>query len=237
MAPNRKILVYQPVHLWLGGLVLVVLLAGAGLWLFQRGVHYAGIELGRLEQRTTGLERKLQAMHAANAGLRQQLAILQRSSEIDRRASSEVRKDLVVRQDEMQQLRNELTFYRGIVSPAGNRSGLTIQRFDLQPLSIPGRYRFNLMLTQVRHNDHYARGHIDIRVAGVEAGKSKELSFSRLRVNKGKALTFKFRYFQDFAGEIALPPTFTPQHLTIRVKPSGKKPPVGVEKTMDWPVG
>ena len=233
---NRKILVYQPVYLWLTGAVVLVLLVSAGYFLFQRGMHYVGTELDWLERKSAELEQKLKKERAENAGLRQQLAILERSSEIDRRASLEVRGEFAALQDEMQKLREDLAFYRGIVSPADNRSGLNIQRFDLQPVSPPGRYRFNLMLTQVKRNERYVSGIIEIDVEGVENGKNKVLSFAKLNVDEGKALKFKFRYFQDFEGELELPPTFSPQHLTIRVKPSGKKPPPGVEKTMEWPV-
>jgi hypothetical protein len=236
MESSRKILVYQPAYLWLGGAVAVVLIVSSGFLLFQRGIYHAGTELGQLEQQVSELEENLEEARTANAGLRQQLAILERSSEIDRHASFEVRKDLVALQDEMLKLREDLAFYRGIVSPADNKSGLNIERFELQPESTDGSYRFRLMLTQVKRNERYVRGVVEIKVEGVEDGKSKVLSFDRLRADKGRALKFKFRYFQDFEGVIALPPTFTPHHLTIRVKPSGKKPPPGVEKTMEWPV-
>jgi hypothetical protein len=92
------------------------------------------------------------------------------------------------------------------------------------------------MLTQVKRNDRYARGSVDIDIDGIRDGKREVLSFSGLQVDGSQPLKFKFRYFQDFDGEIALPPEFEPQRLTIRVKPSGKGQPAGVEKTMEWPV-
>jgi hypothetical protein len=233
---NRKILVYQPAYLWLAGAVVLVLVVSAGYFLFHSGMHYVGTELDWLERQGGELKQQLKKERAVNAGLRQQLAILERSSEIDRRASLEVRNEFAALQDEMQKLREDLAFYRGIVSPADNKTGLNIQRFDLQPASPRGRYRFKLMLTQVKRNERYVSGIIEIDVEGLENGKSKVLSFAKLKVDKDKTLKFKFRYFQDFEGEIELPPKFSPQHLTIRVKPSGKKPPPGVEKTMEWPV-
>lgn len=233
---NRKIIVYQPAYLWIGGAVVLALLVGAGYLLFQRGMHYAGTKLDSLERQGTDLERKLEEARATNAELRQQLAILERSSEIDRRASLEVRNEFAELQAKMQKLRKDLAFYRGIVSPADNKTGLDIQHFELQPIAQSGHYQFKLMVTQVKRNERFVRGVIEIDVEGMEDGKSKVLSFTRLRVDGGKALKFKFRYFQDFEGEIKLPPKFSPQRLTIRVKPSGKRQPPGVEKTMEWPV-
>jgi hypothetical protein len=232
---NRKILVYQPAQVWLAAVVTVVLLVSAGFVLFQRGVRHAGLELERLRQQRIDIQQQLDEERSANAGLRQRLAILERSSEIDRRASLEVRDDFAGLQEKVQALRKELAFYRGIVSPAGNKAGVNIQRFDLQPGSTAGRYNYKLMLTQVKRNDRYVRGVIDIDVEGLQDGSGKLFSFANLRVDKGDALAFKFRYFQDFEGQIQLPPNFEPQRLRIRVKTSGKDQPPDVEKTMEWP--
>jgi hypothetical protein len=48
-------------------------------------------------------------------------------------------------------------------------------------------------------------------------------------------MKFKFRYFQEFTGELELPEGFEPRRVMIRLKPSGNKQPAGVEKTVDWP--
>ena len=232
---NRKILVYQPVQAWAAAGVALVLLIGAGYLLFHRGMHYGGLELDRLDKRRGELERQLEQARSANAGLQQQLAILERSSEIDRRATLEVRNEFAALQEKVQALRKELAFYRGIVSPSDNKAGLNIQRFDLQPGSLAGRYVYRLMLTQLKRNDRYVRGIIEITVEGMQDGDSKVLSFAGLRVDKGDATKFKFRYFQEFEGEIELPPEFRPQRVTIRAKTTGKDQPPGVEKTMEWP--
>ncbi len=213
----------------------MVLLICLGYLLFQRGMHHGGLELDRLNQRRVELERQLEQAHSTNAGLQQRLAILERSSEIDRRASLEVRNEFAALQEKVQVLRKELAFYRGIVSPSDNKAGLNIQRFDLQPGALEGRYIYRLMLTQVKRNDRYVRGIIEIDVEGMQDGDSKALSFADLRVDKDDTTKFKFRYFQEFQGEIKLPPEFQPQRVTIRVKTTGKDQPPGVEKTMEWP--
>ncbi len=232
---NRRILVYQPLQVWLGTAVAAVLLVSAGYVLFQRGVRHSGLELDRLAQQRVELQQHLEKARSVNAGLRQQLAVLERSSEIDRRASLEVRDEFAALQDKVQAVRKELAFYRGIVSPADSQAGLNIQRFDLRRGALPGRYTYRLMLTQVKRNDRYVRGDIQIDVEGRQSAHSKVLSFAGLRVDKGNPLTFKFRYFQDFEGEIELPPKFEPRRVTIRVKTSGKGQPPDVEKTMEWP--
>lgn len=232
---HRKIFVYQPVQVWLVTAVALVVLASAGYMLFQRGVRHAGLELDRLDQQRIELERHLKEELSANAELRQQLAILERSSEIDQRASLDVRDEFSALQDKVQTLRKELAFYRGIVSPSDNKAGLKIQRFDLRPGVLAGRYTYKLTLTQVKRNDRFVQGVIEMDVEGLQDGESKVLSFTGLRVDNGDVLKFKFRYFQDFEGEIQLPTSFDAQRVTIRVGTTGKDRLPELEKTFDWP--
>ncbi|VAW82923.1 hypothetical protein MNBD_GAMMA13-612 [hydrothermal vent metagenome] len=232
---NRKILVYQPAYIWLITIICVILLASAAYLLFQRGIRYADTEWSELKRQSDALSGQLQETREQNDDLRQQIAILARSSEIDRLASLEVRNEFVVLQDKLLVLREELAFYRSIVSPAGNKVGLQIQRFDLQTKASAGHYRYQLVLTQVKNNERYVRGSIEITVEGVEGGKKRVLPLSAL-TGTDKALKFKFRYFQEFDGQLAMPKGFVPARLVVKVKPNGKGRPPSVEKVVEWPL-
>ncbi len=231
---NRKILVYQPAYIWLGGAIAIVVLISAGYLLFQKGVHYAGTEWSALERQEEELGRQLQEAREQNFELSQQLAILQRSSEIDRLASLEVRNEFAALQDQMLALSRELDFYRSIVSPKDGKIGLQIQHFEVKAGSSGGVFSYQLMLIQVQRNERYVRGVIEIEVEGVEDGRKRVLSLSALGSEK-KDLKFKFRYFQEFGGELVIPEGFLPENVTIKVRPTGKGKPPGVEKTMEWP--
>jgi hypothetical protein len=232
---NRKILVYQPAYVWFAAAAVVVVLATAGYLLFESGLNYAGTALADMAAERAALQARLTKVREANSELRQQLAILERSSEIDRLATLEVRNEFAALTTEMLELRKELDFYRGIVSPKDNMSGLNIQSFELQPAARDRHYEFSIMLTQMRRNERYVRGVVEMEVAGIEDGIDKILPFARVAVGDSKALKFKFRYFQGFEGEIAIPEGFEPQRVTVRLKPSGKGQPPAIEKTVDWP--
>jgi len=232
---NRKILVYQPAYIWLVSAIAVVILIGAGYLLYQRGIHYAGTEWAVLERKGEELSMQLQEARERNAELSQQIAILQRSSEIDRLASLEVRNEFAALQDQMLALNEELQFYRGIVSPKDGKTGLQIQRFDIQAGFARGVFSYQLMLTQVQRNERYVSGVIEIEVEGMEDGRKRVLPLSVLASDK-KGLKFKFRYFQEFGGELRMPDGFIPERVTVKVLPGGKGKPPGVDKTMEWPV-
>ena len=236
MSGDRKILVYQPVYAWLGLAVVMVFLATAAYLLFESGIRYSGERVERLTQQLDSIEGSYEALQQANTELQEQLAVLKRSSEIDRRATREVRNEYAGLREQVMELRKQLAFYQGIVSPGDARPGLRIQRFHLEPTQEEGGFFFSLTLTQVKRNERYVRGVVEMEIEGLEDGKPKVLEFRKLAAGNSKVLNFKFRYYQNFEGEIRIPAQFKPQQVRILLKPKGKGQPPGIEETMDWPV-
>jgi len=233
---NRKILVYQPVYAWLGVAVLLVFLATAAYLLFESGIRYSGERVKKLTQQLGDMEFSYNALHKVNAELQAQIIMLKRSSEIDRRAAREVRDEYAVLREKMMELRKQLAFYQGIVSPGDAGPGLKIQQFHLEPAQQEGSFFYTLTLTQVKRNERYVSGVVEMEIEGLEDGKPKVLLFSKLAAGNSKTLNFKFRYFQNLEGEIWIPPQFKPRQIRILLKTTGKGQPPGIEETMDWPV-
>jgi heme exporter protein D len=232
---NRKILVYQPVYVWLGVAVSVTLLVTAAWVSFERGKSYAASGLDKLTRQRGELQQRVAELQEANLSLREQAAVAQRSSEIDRRASLDVRREFASLQNDLLELREELEFYRGIVSPGDAKRGIRIQRLQLEPALESGGVFFSLTLTQVSQNERYVRGIIEMEVEGLEDGKPKVLLFKKLAEGNSKALNYRFRYFQNLEGEIWIPPEFEPKKLRVLLKPQGKGQPPAIEELMDWP--
>ncbi len=233
---QRRILVYSPRTLWLVlGVLVGLALLGASL-AFNFGKQFAGEELVRLEAQRDRLEAQIETLEQHNRELREHVVVLQKSSEIDRLANLEVRNSYADLQNELLELRRELEFYRGIVSPGNAKAGLRIQRFELVPGNGAGHFDYNLTLTQLKRNDRYARGSILIEVEGLQDGKPVTLPLSALVTDGAATLKYKFRYFQHFSGELVLPDNFRPQRASVRLRPRGKGQPAGVDTTIDWPV-
>lgn len=235
-AGSRKILMYRPAQVWLTMAVSGLLLAIGAYLSFQLGKQQAGAEIGLLQHQRSVLDQRLEQQHAELTALREHLAVVERASEIDRQASLEVRDDFARVQGELLGLRKELDFYRGIVSPGDVKPGLRIQNFTLEPASQDGAFVYKLTATQVKRNDRFVSGVVEIKVEGVEDGRIKLLPLAKLVAGDSKAPRFKFRYFQHFTGRIQLPEGFQPQRVTVRLAPRGKGQPAAVEQAMEWPV-
>jgi hypothetical protein len=232
----RKILVYRPAQVWLTAAAGAVFLVSAGWLLFELGGQQAQAKLTQLQRERHALERRVGQQEAQLTALREQLAVFQRSSEIDRQASLEVRDDFGRLQDQLSRMRKELDFYRGIVSPGDVGPGLRIQGFRLTAGAVEGTFDYELTLIQLQRNDRFVNGVIEIEVEGVEDGTSRRLPLAKLVEGDARAVKFRFKYFQHLDGTIRVPDGFAPRRVHIRAVTRGKGQPPDIEETFEWPV-
>ncbi|HEY9149683.1 MAG TPA: DUF6776 family protein [Gammaproteobacteria bacterium] len=232
---SQRILIYRPAQLWIALAVLVLVLAAAGGWLYQRGVQQGFEDAGRLEQERPQLLAEIEKLHQEKRQLADQLAVLERAGQIDRQASLEVRQSLGELQEELAGLREELAFYQGIMSPGDVEPGIRVQKLYWEPVSAEGLFRYDLTLVQVRRNDRLVQGVVHLSLEGELDGHPVTLTLAELTEPAVENLAFRFRYFQHFEGEVRIPHRFRPRTVHLRVEPTGRGAPSRVERSYDWP--
>ncbi|GAB4358228.1 MAG: hypothetical protein Kow006_26580 [Gammaproteobacteria bacterium] len=226
---------HRPWKALIAAVVLLVAYAGSSYWLFQHAQERAGFDrLSAIKERNR-LENRIKELEEANEQLTTKLAVLERASQIDRESRAKVRGEVKELQDENLELKQELAFYRGIVSPEDRKAGLKIQSFEITSGQEPSLYMYKLILTQVLKNDRLASGTVAIEVEGVEGGNKVRLPLSRLAEGAKETLPFRFKFFQNFEGELRLPPGFNAEAVVLTVVPTTK----GLEKLeqrVPWPI-
>lgn len=235
-------------HVWCAGvpvparlLIRMAVIAGIGIalfaawWLYDLGKLRGVDELAALRTEHAILEKRHKRLLDEASGLRDQVAILDRSSQIDRQAALDVKADLARLEEELQAAREEIEFYRGIVAPGDVQSGLRIHRFTLEEGAVFGEYHYDLVLTQLKRNDRYVTGVVDWRISGLMMGEQGELALAGVTNPPVKQLKFRFRYFQELAGKITLPEGFEPEKVILDIQPGGKSKLPDIEQTFDWP--
>jgi len=222
---------HRPWLRWLmliAGWVGVFFVAIFSYWLGQIQAGYNLVETARergiLQQELT--EQKDKARQQS-----EQVAVLERTRAIDSQSYGVVRNDLKQLQEEILELREEVEFYRGIVSPSDRQAGLDIQIFKLEPADEERLYHFELVMSQVLKNERFVKGVVKMFVHGVQDGEPSSLNFTDISPNKSVARNLSFRYFQRMEGEIRLPEGFVPRNVVIEMMPQKRK---AVSKTFDW---
>ena len=202
--------------------IAVVAAAVSGWLLFDYGRDRAGYDSNKVGQELDLLKVHVRDLRSEAAQLRSQNAILAQASEIDRQAYSQVDSTLEELESEILELKQQVRFYSGIVSPSESK-GLRVQKFKVKRDAQTLNYRYNLVLTQFVKDQRVVKGSAKISVLGMQGAKQISIPFKKLSRPEKNHLRFRFKYFQEMSGDIALPVGFEPLRLELKAIPEGKR--------------
>ncbi len=208
---------------------LVLLLFG----MFELGRYRSGYSKYAELQHRRELATTIDRLEKDNEQLRQAVAAAELAREVDRKAYADVEKNLSDLQAQVLKHREELTFYRGIVSPEDGIGGLRIQRFQVLPGGADQHYRLRLVLVQSMRQDAVVSGSVKIEIEGVQANKPVQLALSDTQPSGDANLAFRFRYFQNLEQDIVLPLGFEPRAINVEVRTAKLEP---VRESYPWQV-
>ncbi len=203
-------------------------------WLaFQYGYLQAGFDNVALRTQVYELRQQLYTEEQRFSHLREDYSVLDRSVEVDKEAYNRIDKSIRDLQDEILELKEEVTFYRGIVAPKETASGLEVTSLHFNSLTTVGGYRFKLVLSQLKQNPHALSGIGQLSIEGIQNGTQKTLDLSDLTGGKLKEIKLRFKYFQNFEGDVIFPAGFTPSGVTVELRTDGRQG-VSLKKIFNW---
>jgi hypothetical protein len=233
---------HRPWRRWLliGGSSAAVLAGGFGLYSYTRAhtvsdFEKANTERMQLRDDNRKLSQELRSALSDNQGLRDQVAYLGRSEEIDGKACTTVKQSLASLQEETADLKQQLAFYRGIVSPAESQAGVRVFEFkvygDTSKDARPGGYKYELVLIQSVRHDRHIDGSLGISFEGYNGAAKQNLKLADLATDGNKNLVFSFKYFEEFSGSFRFPEGFKPLRATVTVEGDGTP---RIDDDYDW---
>jgi hypothetical protein len=173
------------------------------------------------------------ALGADNEDLRQQVANLQRASQVSGIAAKELKRNLAERDEEISGLRTDLAFYSRLVGGNGQRDGLKVQGARTEPVKgSPNAWNVVVTLTQNARRGEALKGTLTLAVEGIQGNKVATLEGPALgQAAPSPGLPFSFKYFQQVQGSFTLPAGFKPTRLRIIASADGDVP---VTSTIPW---
>ncbi len=223
---------HRPVRDFVLAGVAAIAMGASAYALYMNASAWAREELSVLSEERDELMITVEALSGGNTVLRERVAILERAQQVEGKAYEGVDVHLRSLQDEVLALKEEIAFYRGIVS-AGKEKGLKIQTFVVDKESSSGAYRFQLVLTQHLKRVKVISGTVKLNIVDEENGKPRRLLLSDMSGRQANSLKFEFKFFQRIEGRFTLPDGFKPDRLQIQVVSKGKRP-ASVEKSFEW---
>ena len=232
---HRMVVVpYRPVYKVVAFLVFIILMGVFGRLIYEYG-NNQGLELKVEVVREKELvSKQLVEARVLISEMRQQLSDLTLGSEIDNQANEEVRQTIENQRNLLAAQDEEINFYKGVMVPNAGSKGLRIERLDVSS-NAAGKVRYSLLLTQVVDKRGYVEGGVQLSLLGQNDGQEKALQLGEQGRDKAEAIKFRFRYFQNIAGEVQLPKGFVPREFMV-VAQSSEPIAQRLEKTFDWPL-
>jgi len=234
VAKYSPLQLHSPVRLWATRLLIVVLAVVGGYLVYEFGRIQAGYDLVDAASDRRAYEDHIAGLEDEISALKEQVALLETHRDIDREAYKEVEGSLTELQAKIQEQRDAIAFYRGIVSPADGSKGLRVQDLKLTRGKKEREYNIRLVLVQALKHDRKVSGNVNLTIEGDLDGEEKVFSYAELLPEETDAAwAFSFRYFQDFNRQVVLPDGFTPQRVKIEVQ-SRTRSISSIEESFAW---
>jgi cell division protein FtsB len=219
---------------WMVRSFLALLVVFTGYLVFEYGRISAGYDVVDAASERGELEAHIKSLDDEIEALKQEVALLETHREIDREAYREVEGSLITLQAKIQEQRDAIAIYRGIVSPADGNSGLRVQDLKLTRGAKEREVNMLLVLVQAMKHDRKVSGDVAVSIEGSEDGAGRTYALTDLLpADADKAWPFSFRYFQDFDRLLVLPDGFTPERVHVEVR-SKTRSISSIEESFAW---
>jgi hypothetical protein len=232
--PSQLIIkAHNPWKFWLKLLLFAAAFLLLAWVMYIYGYEQAGFDNRVLQEEQHRLQEQVFKLGKLNSELREKYTVLEKSNVIDRQAYNNVDTTLKDLQDELLELKAQVAFYQGIVSPKQTASGLHINSLKFATIDNKNSYRFKLVLSQLKNNQNLVRGRARLMIDGVLNGEHKQLKLSEVSGGKAPSLKMHFKYFQTLEGDVVLPEGFAPSSVLVDLNPRGRGTS-RIKKNFDW---
>jgi hypothetical protein len=136
------------------------------------------------------------------------------------------------RQAELNSLQSELDFFRRLAGTGGAQTGLDVYRAELVTTGSDRVFQFVLTLTQNIRRASIVSGRVRIDVEGTLSDRPVTLHWSELGDGNEPEPAFRFKYFQQIEGYLALPEAFLPIQLVVTLEAKGARNTV--QRRYEW---
>ncbi len=235
---SRMVVVpYQPMRQIVTTLILAMLVAFACVASFYWG-HLQG--LGEQSQAIVERDQLLvERVDTTRKGQEsyQQIANLELAARVDQSAEEQLRQQVVVLKQELAEVEERVSFYRGLMSPNEAGKKISIGNVSVKATDIERRYTYKVVVQQIAAKHAVISGAMRVNIIGHNADNAV-LSVPLYQLSEqieNEDIRLRFKYFQNIEGEIILPEGFMAKEIEVVVTSSGKKP-AKVEKRVGWPV-
>ena len=226
-APRMAVRAHVPWYWrWLGIALLGVVVAGVGWATYDFGMEFAGFRQSEAGRAVARLNEDLKQRDAELAELRSKVAAAERLQQMERATYADLTRQLKSLSDENAALREDLAFFQSLI-PSGGKEGsaISINRFRVQPDSVPGEYRYRLLLVQTGQRVKEFQGNVEFALNVEQNDRKFVVMLPAEGSRDAKEYQVSFKYFQRVEGTFKMAPGAVVKSMQVRVFENGAKTP------------
>ena len=173
---------------------------------------------------------------SSNKELEKQILKLERLADIDNGTSIRLQNEIKLLQDQVFNLRRELTFYKGIITGSSYSRGLNIQGLHIETTRKQTFFKYKLVLTNIGNSDSITEVTIDMSVEGNDKSGFRTLSSGDMILGAELKRKIKVRNFERIEGNFNFPNGFEPLRVLVNLQQHDKEK-LRLHRVFEWYVG
>ncbi len=215
---------------WLTLVAFVVVAITAAWVAYDLGRRYAGFDASEAEGTQSRLQELNGQLQDENAGLRRQIAAMERQLQIELAAQGNLTGQIRGLSEENALLKEDLAFFQTLMASGADPGGVTVNRFRVERDALPGEYRYHLLIVQSKQRVREFKGRLQLIVDYVADGQPAVTTFPAKGEDE-QAYNLRFKFYQRVEGTFTLQPEAIVRGVQVRVMKDGDPTPVSTQAT------
>ena len=205
---------------WLVIIMLIALVIVLAWWMYDSGRKFAGFDSGQAEREMARQAELNARLQMENAALRHEVAASERQLQIERSTYGDLAKQVKDLSDENTSLKEDLAFFQSLLS-AGSKEAVSIYRFNVEPDTLPGEYRYRLLLLQMGPRQKEFQGKLQFVIDVLQNGQKSLRTIPDENGPDLQAYNVNFKYYQRVEGSFRVEPGAVAKSVQVRVFENG----------------
>lgn len=188
-------------------------------WIYDAGRRIAGFDRSETEQELSQLRESAGKLNAETASLRASVNASESKLQIERAAQAQLGRQVKVLEDENARLKEDLAFFENLIPSEHRDNTLLINRFRVESGTLPGEFRYRLLLLQGVRRDKPFQGNMQLLVTLQQDGKGAIITLPEEAA--AQAYKIDFKYFQRVEGTFRVAPGAKVKMVQVRIFETG----------------
>ena len=217
-APQLSVRPHMPWYWrWMAMAAVVAATCGVAWFTYDFGLEYAGFRKGEATELREKLDETVRLQQAELNELNARTAAAERQLQIERATYGDLEKQVKALAQENATLKEDLAFFQSLTA-TGKDGAISVNRFRMNPDSVPGEYRYQLLLVQAGERSKEFRGRLQFVLNLQQDGRKVTLMIPESgRADDSKEYQVNFKLFQRVEGLLRIAPNATVKGLQVRI--------------------